>query len=155
MFSSAAKVGKPPVAPNPLEALVAELVAGIHGIFASLGEAAKVYHPVMGPNGPTTDPRHDGRGTISKLLGQARDAAIASQVKIAAVPISEYGKHPKQRERLLSGLDGVVSGLAELDAGFVNLGSPVAAAHLKQALERLKSSQEVVKAVSKTLGWDE
>ena len=62
MFDSAAKTGKPPVVPNQLEALVAELVARIHGIFASLGEAAKAYHPVIGPNGPVTDPRHDGRG---------------------------------------------------------------------------------------------
>jgi hypothetical protein len=154
MFNSAAKIGKPPMVPNQLEALVGELVARIHGIFASLGEAAKAYRPVMGPNGPTTDPKDDGRGTISQLLGQAREAAIASRVKIAAVPISEYGKHPKQRERLLSGLDGVVSGLAELDAGFVNLGSPAAAAHLKQALDRLKSSEEVVEGVSKTLGWE-
>ncbi len=153
MFDSAAKTGKPPVVPNQLEALVGELVARIHGIFASLGEAAKAYHPVIGPNGPVTDPRHDGRGTISQLLGTARDAAITSRVKIAAVPISEYGKHPKQRARLLSGLDGVISGLAELDAGFVNLGSPAAGAHLEQALEGLKSSQEVVEGVSKTLGW--
>ena len=54
MFDSAAKIGKPPVVHNQLEALVAELVAAIHGIFASLGEAAKAYHPVIGPNGPTT-----------------------------------------------------------------------------------------------------
>ena len=153
MFDSAAKVGKSPVVHNQLEVLVGELVARIHGIFASLGEAAKTYHPVIGPNGPITNPRRDGRGTISQLLGTARDAAIASRVKIAAVPISEYGKHSKQRERLLAGLDGVISGLAELDVGFVNLGSPAAAAHLKQALEGLKSSQEVVEGVSKTLGW--
>ena len=60
---------------------------------------------------------------------------------------------PNSGRACFRALDGVISGLAELDAGFVNLGSPAAGAHLEQALEGLKSSQEVVEGVSKTLGW--